>query len=273
MTALRNLHHKTAICHATALVDEGAQLGKGVVVGPFCRVGPHAILKSGVFLEAHVVIEGRTTVGEDSHVFPFAAVGCMPQDKKYQKEPSSLHIGARTIIREHATLNPGTRHGCMITRVGDDCLLMAGSHVAHDCQVGDRVTMANQATLGGHVIVGNDVVIGGLSAIHQFVRIGEGAFVSGTAGISRDVIPHGFAGPTLNRLLGLNLVGLKRRGASTADMVALQRAYRHLFESGQKDLNKQIESLDDLLASAPLVRQVVAFVQKAARPLCLPESF
>jgi UDP-N-acetylglucosamine acyltransferase len=179
--------------HATAVVDPSAKLGTGVEIGPFCLIGPDVELGDGVAILSHAVITGRTTLGADCRVYPFASIGQTPQDVKYHGEPSTLSIGPKTIIREHVTVNPGTEGGHMATKVGANCLLMIGAHVAHDCELGDNVTLVNGATLGGHVTIGEGAIIGGLSAVHQFVRIGAYAFVGGMSGVAADLIPFGMA--------------------------------------------------------------------------------
>ncbi len=179
--------------HATAVVDPSAKLGTGVEIGPFCVIGPNVELGDGVAVLSHAVITGRTTLGGHSRVYPFASIGQTPQDVKYHGEPSTLSIGPNTVIREYVTINPGTEGGHMATKVGAKCLLMIASHVAHDCDLGDNVTLVNGATLGGHVTIGDGAIIGGLSAVHQFVRIGAYAFVGGMSGIAADVIPFGMA--------------------------------------------------------------------------------
>src|SRR5215475_7057845 len=165
--------------HPTAVVAPGARLADNVVIGPYCIIGEHVTLAAGVNLKSHVVVEGRTTIGERTRIFPFASIGHVPQDLKYDGEASSLEIGADNTIREHVTMNPGTAGGGMVTRVGDHCLFMVGAHVAHDCQIGNYVIMANNATLAGHVVVEDHAVLGGLSAVHQFVRIGKHAMIGG----------------------------------------------------------------------------------------------
>lgn len=215
--------------HPSAIVEDGASLGEGVVVGPFCHVGPHARLHDGVRLVSHVSVVGRTTLGPRTVIYPFAAVGHPPQARAYKDEPSELIIGADCVIREHATLHPGTEFGRMRTVVGDNCLFMVGTHIAHDCIVGDNVVMANNATLGGHVEVGAFANIGGLAAIHQFVRIGAHAMIGGMSGVEGDVIPFGLVMGDRARLCGLNLVGLKRRGFPREVIQTMRSAYGVLF--------------------------------------------
>ena len=260
--------------HDTAVVHSKATIEAGVSVGPYCIVGPEVHLREGVVLHSHVVVEGRITLGTRCQVFPFASLGHAPQDKKYTGEPSVVTVGDETIIREYVTIQPGTRGGIMKTTVGRNCLLMASTHVAHDCVVGDNVIMANNATLGGHVTVGDGVVLGGMCAVHQFVHIGAGAMVAGMTGVSENVIPYGRVGPEHNVLSGLNLVGLRRSGASPSDIQKLRAAHEHLFEGPPRRLDARLQDLPDDLASSPLVQEVLAFLGvNQKRPLCLPKGF
>ena len=257
--------------HATAIVDPQARLGDRVEIGPYCIVGPDVELGDGVILHSHVVVAGRTKIGARTQIFPFASIGHRPQDVKYAGEPSELIIGSDSMLREHVTMNPGTEGGGMITRVGDRGLFMMGAHVAHDCQIGDRVILANNATLGGHVVVEDDAIIGGLSAVHQFVRIGRHAMIGGMSGVEHDVIPYGLATGERARLQGLNLVGLKRHGLGRADIRTLSEAYARLF--GPEDtLAERVERLAAELGDAAGVADIGAFGRaKSARALCRPK--
>lgn len=258
--------------HATALVDPSAKLGANVEIGPFCVVGPHVELGEGVVLHTHVVITGRATIGPNTKLYPFAALGLTPQDVKYHDEPSTLTIGANTLIREHVTIHPGTESGKMATRVGSNCFLMIGSHVAHDCQIGDNVTLVNNATLGGHVSIGEGAIIGGLSAIHQHVRIGAYAFVGGMTGIGADLIPFGMAIGNRANLNGLNIVGLKRRGFPREQIHELRQAYRMLF-STEGTLKERLDDVEALFARNPLVKQVIDFMKSDSdRSFCTPNN-
>ena len=230
--------------HASAVVDPKASLGKDVSIGPFCVVDGAVTLEDGVVLRSHVVVGGRTRVGAKTEIYPFASIGLAPQDLKYAGEKSELIIGCRNRIREYVTMNPGTAKGGMVSRVGDDCLFMAGSHVAHDCIVGDHVILANNATLGGHVTVGDYAILGGLSGVHQFTRIGRHAIVGGMSGVENDVIPYGSVMGDRARLSGLNVIGLKRRNFAKQDIHNLRTAYRMLFaEEGT-----MVERVDDVAA-------------------------
>lgn len=256
--------------HPTAVVDPAARLGAGVTVGPFCLVGPNVELGDGVRLVSHVVVEGRTRIGAGTVIYPFASIGHPPQDLKYRGEPSELIIGCNNTIREHVTMNPGTEGGGMVTRVGDNCLFMMSSHVAHDCVVGNGVILANNATLAGHVTVGDYVVMGGLSAAHQFVRIGPHAMIGGMSGVENDVIPFGLVMGDRARLAGLNLVGLERRGFGRDDIRGLRAAYRMLFAS-EGTFADRLEEVDRQFGAQILVADILGFIRtKNSRPLCQP---
>ncbi|SMF70570.1 acyl-[acyl-carrier-protein]--UDP-N-acetylglucosamine O-acyltransferase [Tistlia consotensis] len=261
----------TAI-HPTAIVEAGARLGEGVEIGPFCLVGPEVELGDRVKLYSHVVVTGHTSVGAGTRIFPFASIGHPPQDLKYAGEASRLEIGRDNIVREQVTMNPGTEGGGLLTKVGDGCLFMVGAHVAHDCRVGDRVILANNATLAGHVQVGDQAIVGGLSAIHQFVRIGAHAMIGGMSGIEHDVIPYGLAMGDRARLSGLNLVGLKRRGYSRAEIQGLMAAYERLFD-GEGTLVERVARVAESYNAFDTVRDLVAFVQAdSSRALCQPRA-
>jgi len=258
--------------HATAVVDPSAKLGTNVEIGPFCVIGPDVELGDGVVVHSHAVITGRTTLGPECKVFPFASIGQAPQDVKFHGEPSTLTIGAKTIIREHATVNPGTEGGHMSTKVGSNCLLMIGAHVAHDCEVGNSVTLVNGATLGGHVTIGDGAIIGGLSAVHQFVRIGAYAFIGGMSGITADVIPFGMAIGNRANLCGLNIVGLKRKGFPRDQIHELRQAYRMLI-STEGTLKERLEDVESMFSTNPLTKQVIEFIKtQSDRQFCVPNN-
>ena len=211
--------------HPSAVIEEGAVIADGCTVGPFCVVGPQVVLGADVVLKSHVVVTGDTHIGAGSTVYPFAVIGEIPQDLKFDGEHSQLRIGARNRIREHVTINTGTKGGGGVTRIGDDGLFMAGCHVAHDAQIGDRVIVVNSTAVAGHCIIEDDVIIGGLCGVHQFVRIGQGAIIGALSMVTADVIPHGLVMGPRGELDGLNLVGLKRRGVARADITALRAAF------------------------------------------------
>lgn len=257
--------------HPTAIVDRGAEIATDVVIGPYCIVGPEVVLEAGVSLLSHVVVTGRTRIGEGSQVFPFASIGHRPQDLKYRGEKSTLAIGERNVIREYVTMQPGTAGGGMATTVGNDCLFMASAHVAHDCKVGNNVVMANNATIGGHVVVGDHAILGGLSAVHQFVRIGAHAMVGGMSGVEQDVVPYAVVVGDRARLTGPNFVGLRRRGFSREEIEAIRGAYRILFDPAAGTLPQRLERLESSYGDASTVKELVRFVREdASRPLCRP---
>jgi UDP-N-acetylglucosamine acyltransferase len=209
--------------HPSAVIEPGAKIGAGVEIGPFCVIGPEVTLQDGVVLKSHVVVTGDTTVGPETTIFPFACIGEVPQDLKFRGEKVRLEIGARNRIREYVTMNPGTEGGGGLTRIGNDGLFMAGTHVAHDCIIGDRVILVNNVAVAGHCVLEDDVIVGGLSGVHQWVRIGRGAMIGAVTMVTADVLPFGLVQGPRGHLDGLNLVGLKRRGASRSDILALRR--------------------------------------------------
>ncbi|MEL6171079.1 MAG: acyl-ACP--UDP-N-acetylglucosamine O-acyltransferase [Pseudomonadota bacterium] len=244
--------------HPSAVIEDGANIGQGCQIGAFCLIGPEVTLGDGVELKSHVVITGETFVGEDTTIFSFAVIGEIPQDKKFGGEKTRLEIGARNRIREHVTINTGTEGGGGLTKIGDDCLLMAGVHVAHDCQVGDRVILVNHAGLAGHCIVEEDVIVGGISGIHQFVRLGKGAIIGALTMVTNDVIPYGLVQAPRGTLHGLNLVGLKRRGAARVDITALRAAFQMLAQ-GEGAFQDRARRLGEETDSE-YVRHIVEFV-------------
>ncbi len=256
--------------HATAQVDPSARIGDGVEIGAWSIVGPSVVLEAGVRLASHVLIVQDTTLGVDTTVHPFAVVGGDPQHSGYNGETTRLTVGARCLIREHATLNRGTPGGGGVTHVGNGCMLMTGAHVGHDARVGNNVTFANSATLGGHAKIGDRVFLGGLSAVHQFGRVGAGAMIGGLAAVTRDVIPYGSAWGNHARLHGLNLVGLKRKGYGKSEMRRLLAAYRELFE-GEGVFSDRLNRVENDFVDLSEIMEIVAFIRAGERrPLCLP---
>ena len=217
--------------HPTSIIDKNARISKNAKIGPYTIIGPNVEIDDNVEVCSHVNIEGNTIISEDNEIFSFSSIGTIPQDLKYQGEKSKLVIGKKNTIREHVTMNPGTKGGGMTTKIGDNCLFMVGSHIAHDCTIGNNVIMANNATLGGHVHVGDFVVIGGLSAVHQFIRIGSFAIIGGFSGVESDVIPYGRVKGERAFLAGLNLIGLERQGFEKDKIKTLQKAYNTLFQN------------------------------------------
>lgn len=258
--------------HATAQVDPGAKLGSNVEIGPFCVIGPNVEIGDDVVIRPNVVIDGRTTIGAGCRIFPFVSVGLEPQDVKYKDDPSTVTIGENTVLREHVTVHRGTSTGHMATRVGSNCFLMIGAHVAHDCQIGNNVTLVNSVALGGHVSVGDGAIIGGLSAVHQFVRIGAYSFVGGMSGVAADLIPYGMALGNRAHLNGLNIVGLKRRGFPREQIHEVRKAYRMLFSS-EGTMKEQLEDVEAMFSSNELARQIIDFIKSDTdRQFCIPSN-
>ncbi len=256
--------------HPSAVVEQGAQLGEGVSIGPFCHVGENVQLGDHTKLESHVVVAGRTTIGAGCHLFPFASIGHRPQDLKYHGEPSRLEIGNNTTLREYVTVQPGTEHGGMLTKVGDGCLLMASAHVAHDCAIGNSVILGNNAMIAGHCTLEDHVIVSGGSGAHQFVRIGEHAFIGGMTGVGSDVIPYGMVIGNRGWLSGLNIVGLRRRGFDRDEIHTIRQAYRLMF-SDEGTLAERIDDVAKMFPDSPSVQRVIEFIRSDSdRTLCLP---
>lgn len=260
-----------AAIHSQAIVNASAEIGDGVEIGPFCVIGPNAKLAAGVRLLSHVTISGDTTVGERTIIHPFTALGEPPQDLKYKGEPTRLRVGADNVIREHVTLHLGTVQGGGETSIGNKNFFMAGSHVGHDCTVGNGIVFANAAILGGRVSVQDFVILGGHSAVHQLGRIGPYAFIGGGAAVTGDVIPFGMV-DNHGYLHGLNLVGLKRRGFKRETINDLRAAYRHLFEGGGH-FNDRVEQAAERYAGTAEVMKIIEFIRASQqRPLCIPRT-
>ena len=261
-----------ASVHPTAIVGSGARLGNGVKVGPFCIVGDNVVLHDNVQLVSHVSIDGHTEVGADTRIFPFASIGHQPQDRKYHGEASRVVIGERCDIRESATINPGTEVGGMVTKIGNDCLIMASAHVAHDAILGNNVIMANYVGIAGHCQIGDNVTFGGTCVIHQFTRIGSYAFIGAQSMVDGDVIPYGMAVGNRASLAGLNLIGLKRHKFDREEIHRLRAAYRLIFAS-EGTLRERVEDAAGLFKDDALVQDVVAFIVAASdRPILTPRN-
>jgi UDP-N-acetylglucosamine acyltransferase len=250
-----------AMIDPSARIEPGAVIGEAVSIGPYCVVGPHAVIGDRCRLVAHVHIAGHTTIGPGTVIYPFASLGTPPQSVKYRGGPTRLVIGSDCDIRESVTMNLGSEDGGGLTEVGANCFFMVGCHVAHDCRIGNNVTFANNATLGGHVTVGDHVFFGGLSAVHQFVRIGESAMISGLSGVRDDVVPFGYVTGQHAKLVGLNLVSMKRRGYSRQDMHRLRRAYAALF-TGAGTFAERVAAVTKEYAQDPVVGKVAAFLRE-----------
>jgi len=249
--------------HPSAIIDPDAELGQGVVVGPWTVIGPRVKVGDGTRIGSHVLIERDTTVGADCHLHQGAVLGTDPQDLKYRGEETVLVVGDRTVIREYATLNRGTAD-LRRTVVGDDCLLMAYSHIAHDCQIGNNVVIANAVNMGGHVFIEDWATVGGLTAVHQFVRIGAHAFVGGASRTSQDVPPYTKAAGSPCKLYGLNTVGLDRRGFSAEVRQALKKAYRTVFQPSLP-LSQGLEAAEAGAGDFPEVRHFLSFIRNSER--------
>jgi UDP-N-acetylglucosamine acyltransferase len=264
--------HESAEIHRMAVVEDGAVVGPNCKIGAFSVVGPEVILGEGVELKSHVVVEGWTTVGDGTVIFPFASIGHIPQDLKFGGERTKLEIGKRNRIREHVTMNPGTEGGGGLTKIGDDGLFMMGVHVGHDCIVGNDVVLANNASLGGHCIIEDHVILGALSGVHQFCRIGRGAMIGGLAAVAADVIPYGTVLGERASLEGLNLVGLKRRGAEKNEINGLRSAFKLLF-TGTGSLRERAGTMQLEYASNALVQDVTDFIlEDSGRHITTPKG-
>lgn len=256
--------------HPTSIIEPGAELGEGVRIGPFCTVGPKVKLGEGVELLSHVAVSGRTTVGARTKVWPFTVLGAAPQDTKYKGEDTELLIGADNIIREQSSFHIGTPTGRGRTVVGDGGFYMQGSHIAHDCIIGNKVVLGNQGMLAGNTVMGDFAILGGNVAVHQFVRIGPYAMIGGGSALVSDVIPFGMT-DNHGRLGGLNLVGMKRRGYSRPAIHALRRAYRDLFHG--EGLFEERRQRVAGGAVTPEIKMVLDFIDAGdKRPLCLPRG-
>ena len=258
--------------HPTAIVADGARLGADVRIGPFTIVGPDVVLEDDVVVQSHALIEGHTTIGARTTISAYAAIGGPPQDTSYRGEATKVVIGSDCIIREQVTIHRGTARGRGMTSVGNRCFLMIGSHVAHDCIVGDEVVMVNCATLGGHTEIGEHAILGGLSAIQQHCRIGAHAFIGGLSGITTDVIPFVSAIGDRAEIGGLNIVGLKRRGFDRPTIHALRAAYKAVFEGGGTREDR-VARVAEKYADVPAVLMIVDFIRAGGdRPLCMPRD-
>ena len=255
--------------HSSSVISKKAKIGKNVKIGPFCFVGEFVELEDNVELISNVHIEGNTKIGNGTKIFPFASLGTAPQDLKYNKEPTSLIVGKDNTIREYVTINPGTEGGGGKTIVGNNCLFMISSHVAHDCKVGNNVIIANNVPLGGHVTIEDSVVIGGNSAVQQFTRIGRLAMIGGMTGVLKDVIPFGLSVGNRNHLQGLNLIGLRRKNYENKKIMELDQAYKEIFSS--KKLHENISKINNQFKENDLVKEVINFIARdKKRAICTP---
>ena len=257
--------------HNSSIIDKKAKIGKKVKIGPFSYIGPKVHISDGVELISNVHIEGNTKIGKGTKIFPFACIGTPPQDMKYKGETNSLEIGENNVIREYVTINPGTKGGGEKTVIGNNCLLMISSHIAHDCHIGNNVVIANNVPLGGHVTIEDSVVIGGNSAVQQFTRIGRLAMIGGMTGVLKDVIPFGLSFGNRNYLRGINLIGLKRKKYDNKKINELNSAFKKIFSS--KNLHENLSKINGEYRENNLVAEVINFISKdKKRPICTPQS-
>lgn len=258
--------------HSSSVIETGAIIGANVKIGPFCHVGSEVTLNDGVELKSHVVVSGLTSIGEKTVIFPFASIGHIPQDLKFDGEITKLEIGKKNRIREYVTMNPGTNGGGGLTKVGDNGLFMMGVHIGHDCIVGNNVIMANNASLGGHCIIENNVIIGALAGIHQFCRVGRGAMIGGLSAVVADVIPMGMVVGERANLDGLNLIGLKRAGVDKDHINGLRAAFKLIFQ-GNDNVRDSIEPTLKAYKGNPLVEEMISFINsETSRSLTIPSK-
>ena len=252
-----------------SIIHKNAKISTSAEIGPYVVIGSNVEIGNNVKIHSHVNISGNTIIGDETTIYPFASIGNAPQDLKYKGENTKLIIGKNNIIREYVTINPGTESGGGVTKIGDKCLFMISSHIAHDCQVGNNVIIANNVPLGGHVTIEDNVVIGGNSAVQQFTRIGKLAMIGGMTGVLHDVIPYGLSIGNRNYLQGLNLVGLRRANFDNKDILGLTEAYKEIFAS--KNLTENLSKLNGVFTENPLVKDVIEFIIKdKKRSICTP---
>ena len=257
--------------HKTAIIDSAAKIGQNVKVGPYSIIGANVEIGEGSEIQSHVSIIGNTKIGMNNVIYPFASIGNDPQDLKFNGEETKLEIGNNNKIREYVTINPGTKGGGGLTKIGNNCLFMVSSHVAHDCFVGNNVILANNVPLGGHAIIEDNVIIGGNSAVQQFTRVGRSAMIGGMCGIVRDIIPYGIALGNRCVLQGLNLIGLRRNNVPNKEIMTLSKAYKEIFKN--ENLTENLRNLDKNYIKNELVSELVDFLEKdKKRPICTPFS-
>ena len=256
--------------HKTSIIDPKAKIASNVEIGPYCVIGPHVKIGENTIIKSHVNISCNTTIGKKNIIYPFVSIN-EPQDLKFNGEETKVIIGDNNKIREYVTINPGTSGGGGRTVIGNNCLFMICSHIAHDCQVGDNVIIANNVPLGGHAIIEDNVVIGGNSAVQQFTRIGKMAMIGGMTGVMHDVIPYGLSTGNRNSLQGINLIGLRRAKFENKDILVLSEAYNEIFAT--KNINENISKLNNSIKENPLVKNVIDFITKdKKRSICTPFS-
>ena len=257
--------------HKTAVIDKNARIDTNVEIGPYCVIGPNVEIGQDTKIQSHVSITGRTKIGKNNKIYPFASIGNDPQDLKYKGEKTELVIGDGNTIREYTTINTGTVGGGGLTKIGDNSLLMIGVHIAHDCIIGDNVVIANSAAIAGHAEIDDQVIIGGNCGVQQFTRIGKMAMIGGMTGVSRDVIPYGVSLGNRNYLDGINIIGLRRKKISNKDIICLSDAYKEIFKT--ESLNENLSKLNGNFKDNIFVQEIIDFINKdKKRPICTPYS-
>ena len=257
--------------HKTAIIESNSKISKNVKIGPYSVIGANVEIGEGTEIQSHVSIVGNTKIGKNNKIYPFASIGNDPQDLKFKGEETKLEIGDNNKIREYVTVNPGTKGGGGLTKVGNNCLFMVSAHIAHDCHVGNNVILANNVPLGGHAFVDDEVIIGGNSAVQQFTRVGRSAMIGGMCGVVRDVIPYGIVHGNRSVLQGLNLIGLRRKNFQNKEIIVLSDAYKEIFKN--ENLTGNLKNLSEEYKSSELVKEVINFIEKdKKRPICTPFS-
>ena len=255
--------------HKTAIVDPKAKISTNVNIGPYSIIGPNVEIGEHTVINSHVSIAGHTKIGKKNKIYPFSSIGNNPQDLKYNGEKSYLEIGDSNTIREYVSINPGTDGGGGLTKIGNNCLFMVSSHVAHDCVIGDNVVAVNNVAIGGHVQIDDNAIIGGNSAIHQYIRIGKFAMIGGICAVIRDVIPYGLVHGNRSILQGINLIGLRRKNIPNQEIALLSKAYKEIFKS--ENLSENLKNLSEEFKENDLVIEILKFIQKdKKRPICTP---
>ena len=257
--------------HKSAIIDPKAKISSNVKIGPYSIIGPNVEINENSEIQSHVSIIGNTKIGKNNKIYPFSSIGNDPQDLKFDGEETSLEIGDNNKIREYVTINPGTKGGGGLTKIGNNCLFMVSSHIAHDCMVGDNVILANNVPLGGHAEIEDNVIIGGNSAVQQFTRIGRLAMIGGMTGVLKDVTPFGLSIGNRNYLQGLNLIGLRRKKYDNKKIMGLDKAYKEIFAS--KNLYENLSKINGEYKDNELVSEVIKFIEKdKKRPICTPQN-
>ena len=261
--------------HPTAIVEDGAKIGNSCIIGPYCCIGSEVTLDDNVVLENHVVISGKTFVGKGTKIWSFASIGSDPQDLKYSGEKTTLIIGQNNLIRECVSISIGTNGGGGNTSIGNNCLFMLGSHVGHDCKLGNNIVIANSSAIAGHVVIEDNVNIGGLVGVHQYCRIGEGSMIGAHAMVSKDVIPFSMIVGIRPVLSGVNLIGLKRRGCKKENIKKIIDVFSKIFDTkGTKTFQERLEAMNrDEMYQITEVKKVIKFMkQESTRSFVSPKS-